>query len=424
MADSRMGNFIDRVPGWTVPALLLGVPALMAILGWASDAFYYNVVWRYYWGPIVTDGSEASELIRGGVASEAGYNPVNTVTWAILLFVCLLGIAQLLRRYDVEMDSRLTYGATAWVVTGSVFHVLQDSQLFHQPFEFIFITPPIYLLYGALGVGSMALGVYYRHVQRSTGSLQLALQKIWFLHIVVVLAYTILWVAQWGQMAAYINPIVVALAAAVSFFVTRGVAMRAGEIQPWHTCLTFSVGWFLTAMAFYTVYWRDHPWPGKTPDTELSYVLWLVPLMAGAVAGLTYLVGRFFAKRGKENAVAYTVPINLFIVFSQMVDAFSTAVGVDLSGYTEKHVLSEGLRAGFQDLSRNIGFEQGALYPTFLGFAPVKLIVSLLVIYAIDISGKEDTKRYPTMMMLIKFAVIMVGIGPGLRNSLRMALGI
>ncbi len=424
MAESRMGNLVDRVPGWVVPTLLLGVPAIMAFLGWYSDEFYYNVIWRYYWGPIVTDGSEASELIRGGVASEAGYNPVNTISWAILLFVCLLGIGQLLRRYEVEMDAKLTLAATSWVVTGSVFHVLQDSQLIRQPLEFLFITPPIWLAYGAFGVGSMALGVYFRHVQRATGSLHQAMQKVWFLFMIFVLGYTFLWVTQWNMLAAYVNPIYVALSAVVAYFATRWLAMRDGEIQPWHTCFTFSIGWFLTAMTFYVIYWFEQPWPGKTPSSDLSYVLWLVPLLAAAVAALVYGAGRLFMKWGKESAVAYTVPINLFIVFSQMVDAFSTGVGVDLSGYTEKHVLSEGLRAGFQDLSRNIGFEQGVLYPTFLGFAPVKLIVSLLVIYAIDISGKEDMKRYPTMMMLIKFAVIMVGIGPGLRNSLRMALGI
>ena len=72
----------------------------------------------------------------------------------------------------------------------------------------------------------------------------------------------------------------------------------------------------------------------------------------------------------------------------------------------------------------SLGWAWGEDHPTFTGFAAVKLAVSLLVIYAIDIQSKEDVKKYPTMIGLVKFAIIMVGIGPGVRNITRMSLGI
>ncbi len=424
--ENERGSILDRVPGYVVPALLLGVPGLAWILSALWPRFYAEVIWQYYWGPIVADGSEVGSagMERYGITVHGGYNLVNTISWAILLFVCIFGIAQLLHRFKVPMDAKMILAANAWVVTGSVFHVLQDSQLFNQPLEFLFITPPIWLLYGAGGVGSMVLGVYYEHIRQKTGSLEVALQKVWFLFIIFVLAYTALWIAQWEQVVAYLNPIWAAAAAAIAFFVFRAIATKAGRIVPSHCVATFSIGWFLMAVFYYVAYTWDPSWGDRNPTDDLRFAIWLVPALAGAVTGAVYLVAKQFKARGKEDAAAFMMPINLVIIFGQMVDAFSTAVGVDLRNYTEKHVLSEWVRHTFETFAANIGWEWGAAHPTFLAFVPVKLLVSLMVIYAIDVSGKEDTARQPTLMNLIKFAVIMVGLGPGTRNTLRMTLGI
>lgn len=446
--EKRIDAVLERIPSWAVPAVLLGIPALLAILSMISKAFYNNVVWKYYWGPIVTDGSEAHVLCTagnprqladgqflfwnyerwtcsdpGGVAALSGYNLVNTLSWVVLLFVCVIGIAQLLYRFKVPMNPQMIMAATAWVITGSIIHVLQDAQLFGQPLEFLMITPPVWLIFGAFGVGSMLLGVYYRHIHATTGSMERALQKAWFHIIFFVIIYTALWYAQWEQVLVYISPLWVALSAAVAFFALRIMSERNRAIEPWYPVVTFSIGWFLTALIYYGSYWNN-PWPPKTPDFDLNFAIWLVPGLAGAVTGVVFLVARQLKARGKEAAGAFLQPINLFLVFSQMVDAFSTAVGVDLSTYIEKHVLSEAVREGFERLSRGIGWSFGEEHPTFIGFASVKLAVSLLVIYAIDVSGKEDTKRMPTLMNLVKMAVIIVGIGPGVRNTLRMTLGI
>ncbi len=446
--EKRIDAVLERIPSWATPAALLGIPAIMAILSLLSPKFYANVVWKYYWGPIVVDGSEAHVLCTAGnarqladgkfwfwsyerwgctdptgVAALSGYNAVNTLSWVVLLFVCVIGIAQLLYRFKVPMNPQMIMAATAWVITGSIIHVLQDAQLFGQPLEFLMITPPVWLIFGAFGVGSMILGVYYRHIHATTGSMERALQKAWFHIIFFVILYTGLWYAQWEQIMVYINPISVALAAAVAFFTLRVMSERNKAIEPWYPVVTFSIGWFITAVLYYASYWNN-PWPPKTPDFDLNFAIWLVPGLAGAVTGIVFLVARQLKARGKEAAGAFLQPINLFLVFSQMVDAFSTAVGVDLSTYIEKHVLSEAVRQGFEKLSRSLGWAFGEAHPTFIGFASVKLLVSLLVIYAIDVSGKEDTERMPTLMNLVKMAVIIVGIGPGVRNTLRMTLGI
>jgi uncharacterized membrane protein len=123
-------------------------------------------------------------------------------------------------------------------------------------------------------------------------------------------------------------------------------------------------------------------------------------------------------------ATAYALAINLLLVFSQMLDGFATALGIDLLGYIEKHVLSARVIDAFRDFSTDLGWAFGASYPTFLAFAPVKLLVSLLVVYAIDVHSREDARSHPTMIGLVKFAIIMVGIGPGVRDFTRMSLGV
>ncbi len=452
--EKRIDGILERIPAWAVPAALLGIPALMGLISLVSPRFYANVVWKYYWGPIVVDGSEAHVLCTAGdprsmsdgsflfwsyerwsctdpsgVAALAGYNPVNTLTWVVLLFVCVVGIAQLLYKFKVAMDPQMIMAATAWVIAGSIIHVLQDAQLFGQPLEFLMITPPVWLLFGAFGVGSMVLGVYYRHIHEATGSLEAALQKAWFHIVIVVLIYTMMWFTLWDQVVFYLSPVWIALSAALAFFVLRWMSIRKGTIGGWYPVATFSIGWIVSAMLYYAFYWYSAAegtvaWGPKTPDFELDFAIWMVPALAGAVTGAVYLVAKQIHARGKEAALAFMQPINLFLVFSQMMDAFSTGVGVDLSTYTEKHILSEGVRKGFENLANGIGWDFGAAHPTFFGFAPVKLLVSLLVIYAIDVSGKEDTARMPTLMNLVKMAVIIVGIGPGTRNTLRMTLGI
>jgi uncharacterized membrane protein len=123
-------------------------------------------------------------------------------------------------------------------------------------------------------------------------------------------------------------------------------------------------------------------------------------------------------------ATAYALAINLLLVFSQMLDGFATALGIDLLGYMEKHVLSARVIDVFRGFSQDVGWTFGATYPTFLAFAPVKFLVSLLVVYAIDVHSREDARTHPTMIGLVKFAIIMVGIGPGVRDFTRMSLGV
>lgn len=131
-----------------------------------------------------------------------------------------------------------------------------------------------------------------------------------------------------------------------------------------------------------------------------------VPLFVlGAGTGLTfafYLVARHF------KSSIFTDPLNLSILLAHFMDASSTYIGVDMLGYFEKHVVPTYLIE---------------LTGTALVMYPLKLIIFTGVIYMLD-TQFEDDKRSQDLKMLIKMVILILGLSPATRNTIRMMLGI
>ncbi|MEI8003823.1 MAG: DUF63 family protein, partial [Methanothrix sp.] len=65
-------------------------------------------VQKYYIDPIIYD---------------TGYNPVDTVTWAIILGLVILGLIRQLRRWNLLMDGRLLLSTLPYILAGSSLRV-------------------------------------------------------------------------------------------------------------------------------------------------------------------------------------------------------------------------------------------------------------------------------------------------------------
>ncbi len=418
------GGLIERLPGYTAPALLLGIPFLIWIGTLiAPRQVYDQFVWKYYWGPIKADGMGRASMIHNGVEAFAGYNLVNTLSWVVLMAVCILGLYQMLRHFQVSMDAQAIYGATAWVVAGAIAHVLQDTDLILAPLEYVFITPPIYLLYAAGGILSLLLGIYLGRVADSAG-LERAFQKLWLVFAGGTLVWLLLWLYEWDTVRFLIHPVIVAVVAAATFFAVRIRAERRGTIGMKDLMTPLAIA-FIVFDIVYVVTYMDNPWPGKVASGGLRSTLVAAPAISAAIAGLVWLVARArYRVTGSDVAAAFKNPINLLLIFSQTLDGVGTSFGLDLANYGEKHVLSGYVIEQFRAFSESIGWEFGASHPTFLAFAPLKLAVSMLVVYTIDIYSKDEVEQHPNLIGLVKFAIIMVGIGPGVRNIVRLFLGV
>lgn len=90
-----------------------------------------SFIHKYYIDPIIYD---------------TGYNPVDTVTWAIILGLAILGLIKLLRRWDVLMDERLLLSTLPYILAGSSLRVIEDADLVAAPWRYFLITPLIFFL--------------------------------------------------------------------------------------------------------------------------------------------------------------------------------------------------------------------------------------------------------------------------------------
>lgn len=88
-------------------------------------------VQKYYIDPIIYDTS---------------YNPVDTITWAIILGLAIIGLLKLLGRIDILMDERLLLSTLPYILAGSSLRVIEDANLALAPWRYLLITPLIFFL--------------------------------------------------------------------------------------------------------------------------------------------------------------------------------------------------------------------------------------------------------------------------------------
>lgn len=94
--------------------------------------------------------------------------------------------------------------------------------------------------------------------------------------------------------------------------------------------------------------------------------------------------------------------INLSVLSAHIFDATSTFVAIEFFGYTEQHVLPTLLINSTQ---------------TALVMYPLKIIIILGVLYIID-----NYLENKTTQNMLKLAIFILGLAPGIRNVLTLAL--
>ena len=99
-------------------------------------------IYRYYIHPIIYDTS---------------YNPVDTVTWAVVLGLAILGLVELFRRRHVEIDERVVLSTLPYILAGSSLRVVEDARLVDPPWSYLLITPLIFFLVFLITAGSLIL---------------------------------------------------------------------------------------------------------------------------------------------------------------------------------------------------------------------------------------------------------------------------
>jgi uncharacterized membrane protein len=128
------------------------------------------------------------------------------------------------------------------------------------------------------------------------------------------------------------------------------------------------------------------------------------------IVGLVYLIARRFSSN--EKIAVYSNPLNLSMLVGHLLDGSTSYIsindpfGMGLS-YAEKHPASNMLL--------NIW---GPLFPI------VKFVLIIVVIYVFDVLYKSELKNYQRLVNLLKIGILILGFSPGLRDLLRVTMGV
>ncbi len=395
--------------------LLLGVALAFTLLLFREN-IWNDFIISYFWEPVEADA--------GGNKSAARYNPVNTLAYGLIMAGAVYGIYLYFNKIGLKVDTPFILAIVPFMILGSVTRSLEDAELFETPLQYVFISPLIYIF---LGIVVLLLVFYHDHLGRWHRKEKSKLRLLQFLVSLPILGFMLVYLALFyldsTVFAAYLHPAaVVAFCILMSFLASLLLEQRRHSIS-----LGVGVsGLFLTG--FFLLYVCQFVWFETWYDDGEEVKLWVIPaivgltiLVTGGVYGLAWVTKekKLLAKapegsmsgQFRETLLAFKNPLNIGVLFAQLLDAAATFVGIDHFGYQEKHVLPDALIQA-----------TGTAFVMF----PLKLVLVFFIIYFMDVAYRKELEEggFKELNGLLKLCVIILGLAPGMRDMLRLAMGV
>ena len=375
----------ENKAGVWISSILAAIFILAAGSVYFPEIFWDPFLWKYYWGPVVSD---AGGETYGDVSQ--GYNVVNTLTYGIVLVIAMKGIHEIINYYEVEVDKGFVLSLIPWIILGGSFRTLEDIGLFPDHLRPFFISPVIYFVLGISAVLTLILGRHLLLKEREDILLRGAVMSpplIAFL-ILQLKFFTIMFFVLFGI---------------VAFFFFAGIVRERMDEK--YLFVTYG-GSLAIVSLIYNVYFMltesgAHPWESQ-----------IIPLTAaGLVVGflLTTKVFDNLVDKDVSYFFIFTQPLNFLILFSHIFDASATFRGMEYYGYVEKHVLPTAMIE---------------LTGTPAVMFVLKFLLVVLIVYTLDVLYKDELDEIPQIKNLVKFVVIVLGLAPAVRNTLRLAMGV
>ena len=80
------------------------------------------------------------------IIGDTGYNPINTITWALMLGLMVFVLWKILKKLGIVIDKRFIAAVLPYVFVAASLRVMEDADWFLPPIKFMLITPLIYFL--------------------------------------------------------------------------------------------------------------------------------------------------------------------------------------------------------------------------------------------------------------------------------------
>jgi len=137
-------------------------------------------------------------------------------------------------------------------------------------------------------------------------------------------------------------------------------------------------------------------------------------LVVGLVSGICFFVYLFaYLFKNNEDIAVYKHPLNLAMIGGHLIDGLTSYISIydplqmGLPSYLEKHPASNTLMEVWPPL-----------------FPIVKFLLIILVIYIFDILYKKEFQHHYRLVNLLKIGIFILGVSPGLRDLLRVTMGV
>ena len=369
-----MQEYVDRYGAGRI--WVAGVGTVAALVALAAVAFpqriYVDIIWQYYWGPVVADAQNYHCIAWDGGAqvpcdadttgpeASPGYTWQSYAGYIPILITMLVGIILLIERLEIDRYRAGFYGLFPYMLFGGALRTVEDANaslaagevLIELPWVALLISPFIYVTVFVVALLALVVSV---------------------------------WLDRRGYVSGYEYPLAAigtaALAATIAFLIYFTLAYETAEFYPMVSVITLI---------------------GATVVTAVTYV------------AISWLIPDLHRGTGFMGAV---------VIWAHSVDGIANVLGLDWAhlfglAYEPKHPVNEFIvNTTGSLLPAEIVDVTGAAWPFLL----VKVAAAVFIIWVFDETIFEESPRYAILLMI---TVVAVGLGPGTRDMLRATFGI
>lgn len=387
-------------------SIFLGIIAVI-LIGYllAPTLVYDQWIWKHYWGPVVADASGHTVTYHGVTANE-GYTILSEITYGVILVCALYGLYKLLKKLEIKIDWHFCLALFPYILFGPVTRVLEDTNYFFEPVVYWFISPLIYFQTTLYVLIFLFLGYY---LQKKVFTPRKTLYILLTVFGLIDVFYTMMWVLGIRYGASIIEPSIFYVLSILAFLPLLYRLVKK-QIMTINTVI-FSGGLLVVLPAIFLIgRWIMGDQWSKAYGTYPNVFLLVIGLVALIVL-LVYMIAWIFRKY--DTMRAYREPLNLSMLAGHLIDGITSYVSIydplrmGLPSYIEKHPASNSLME---------------LWPPL--FPIVKFLLIIMVIYVFDIAYKKELIKYSRLVNLLKIGILILGIAPGLRDLLRVTMGV
>lgn len=335
---------------------------------------YDEFLWKYFIGPVIAD-AVGHPVEYNGIVAKEGYTIISEIFYAIFLLSSIYILYKFFEKFDITVDNRFFLSTLPMILLGSFGRVLEDADILKPPLSYFFISPLIYFQISIYFSLAILFGIFIKKDKYYIISVAI----IDFLYAMFYLFFRYLF-------RFILHPLIFVLISLISIYIYILHERKDYNASLLSYGFLFFIPSFLIFLSL----------PLKM-SLHINGIIFISPLLSLITASAIWIVSKYVGSIFHEF-------INTSLIFSHSLDAFTTwmvvanpfSLGIS---YGEKHPIS------------SILLKYGIAYPL------IKIFVIMLIIY-----GVNDLKK--NLKNIIKWLVLFLGLAPGLRDFLRVLIGV